>query len=413
MCNHHSAPNPFYLLRSILLRRGQDYLDQYEPLPSHIKAMEGIVKCGTESMGKGYEEPCSCCDGTHVVYHRCNNRACPRCHWIKKKKWCRKMENKLPCCSYSFVTVKIPTVLHDVFYRNQKLMYDLLLKSVSLAVKEFVDQRFGGLPAIIATLQTCNHRLDYNPHVHCLVSNGWMQNGKWVEPRNPYWIPTMQVLERIKEKFLNLLWKERRATFRFIEKHIRKSRWEIDCKPFGSEQKYVADENGNERWELDHATNLRKAVKYMSRNCLAGHRIIDTDNDNVTIKYDDHGRQVTELIDGVEYIRRFMRHVLPKGIHSVREYGLLQKPAELKKAKKLLAMKYKESGNFIDQWLENSEPFLNEELNETYGKCCPHCGNRTLKSMRVFFEDFQRRKQHFFYGGRASPNIPDLNVTWP
>ena len=310
MCNNQSNPNPFLLLKEVFQKFGQDYVNQSRAkvLPSHIKVLNDVMKCGTEAMGRGYIQFCNCCQDKHVVYNCCQNRFCPKCHMIQKNKWWKNIKSKLPHCSYSFVTLAISTSLHDIFYQHQGLMYGLLIRAGAKAIEEYSKKSFDGLPAIIAVIQTWNKKLDYHPHVHYIVSNGGGNLDGWSEPKNPHWIPTTQVMRRAKEIFLELLLKEQPTMYSLVEKLIRGELWEVNCQPYGTEQIYNIDEDGNKCWDVDHDANLEKLLKYISRDCLAGHRIMDIGDENVTIQYEDRdGQWVEERIPGVEYIRSYAR----------------------------------------------------------------------------------------------------------
>jgi len=426
MCNHHvknSKPksNPYLLLREIFERFGQDYVDKCNPMSSQKKILEDVIKCCTPEIGRGYEQYCADCNETHVYYNSCQNRGCPRCHWSNKKKWVKTMITRLPKCSYSFVTVTAPQELSALISRDQKFWYDILLAVSADAIKDMADNSLGGLPIILATLQTWNHKLDYHPHGHFIVSNGGSNpDGEFIEPNNPYWIQTNRLSLRIKELVLKRIKQNQRhwssRTYGHIERCIRKGHWEVDCQPFGKEC-YDTDDNGNAISKTDHGTNSEMLLKYVSRDALAGHRIIDIDDEYVVIAYKNHrrNRDVEEIISGVEYIKRFMEHVLPKRFQHVRHYGLLHssKTATLKKIKSQFDKKFSESGGIMDQWLQYSESLVQEDqedVNNTFAQNCSHCGNRTLKSSRIFFKNNKTRKSHFSYGeSRAGPPMPHLD----
>jgi len=284
-------------------------------------------------------------------------------------------------------------------------MYGLLRKSGAEAIMEYAkDVRFlGGLPVVLGLLQTWNNRLDYHPHCHFIVSNGGCAHsgyGEWVNPRNrKHWIPTKQVMFRAKEIFLKHLWKERPDLYPMVNKIMQKRHWKYDCQPYGD-------------FGVDHATNLKKLVRYVKRDALAGHRIISIDDVNVSIRYkDSSGQYVTERINAVTYIQKYMWHVLPKNFHQAESYGLAHssKSRQLKKVRQQFESKCRNGGGVIDAW-QNSEPVNDEtSMSNNLSSRCGRCGSQTLKSNREFFENpFVRRQPYFSYTPRA-PDIPPLN----
>ena len=424
--NSQPNPNPHHLQRQLFMGWGKAYIEQHNPTRQQVKLLNDVIRCGTEAMGRGYEQPCECCGGTHRANLTCNNRHCSRCHWTQKKRRVKALKAKLPLCSYSLVTVMPPSELYATINQNQKFWYDLLIKCPADAIKEFANDAkygtkyLGGLPAIYAVLQTSNARMNNHPHSHYLVSNGGERDNEWVEPRNIHWIPTSQVSDRVKELVLAQVRKNKRlwdtATFQHIEKCIQKGHWEVHCEPLGNEVK--KDEHDHERY--DHAANLEKVLRYLTRDCMASHRIIaiDYENETVTIQYTERHQErwEQETIPCVEYIRRFMLHVLPPRFPSIRSYGLLHshpsKRAKLAKAKKLFDRKCQESDTFLDRWLEQCQQVVQEQQEQSddqFGGCCTHCGNRTLKATRVFFHDFKQRRSWFTYDVRGSPDIPNIN----
>ena len=402
--------DPFIWIHKIAKLSGQDYIDQCNPTDEKIKCLEDFMRCGNVKIGAWYEQHCYDCPSTEVRYHKCHNRSCPRCHWIWKDQWWKKMLDKLPHCSYSMLAITIPTELHPVFYENQDDLYPLFKKACAEAVKELTEHL--GLMVIIPMLQTWNNRLDYHIHCHILISNGWWDNDRdgWDEPSNPYWIPETQVMLRAKEIFLNLLNKERPDLYPHVEWLMRAKPWDIHCSPYGTEWKIIGSDNDGEFiFELDNETNLEMAVKYSSHDCLAKCWIegIDYKSRKVTISYVQDGQddRMYETITCVEFLDRYLQHVLPKDFRRVSTtYGLLHhtKKDQLEQVKQRFET---HRGCAIEAWL-NSEP-ANDEACESFGCRCSGCGSHTLKNNRVFYHNYNLRKQYFIHD-RASPEIPPL-----
>ena len=218
-----------------------------------------------------------------------------------------------------------------------------------------------------------------------------MRNGRLIESVTPDWIPARQILERAKRMFLDGLLQDRpqlsyfnegqEAIYQLIRQHVplgRQGGWNIDCR--GGEQTH-----GQGNGVTDNAVRLEMLLKYVSRDALAGHRIVDIEGQYVTIACMDYssGQWIPEPpIHGVEYIRRFMLHVLPKGFHRIRTSGGLlhsKKTAELQRFRQLCENQYIETQSFND---ESSGCCEVKGSNKVSGKCCPHCGTKPSDSTR-------------------------------
>ena len=415
--------NPQKLLKRIYKQWRPDYVKQCIPARHEIKCMNNVCACRTPEIQRGYRDLLPNGKYGKKKYHRCGSRACPKCHIIQKNKSVKDKMAKWPHCSYSLLTLTVPQQLYVLFRYNPKVMYGLLKKSFADAVKEFADECFGGLPVFWPVIHSWNNNMTLHPHLHAALSNGGWRDGEWIEPKNPYWFPYDKVLERTKELFLKALLKDRpylyhpykdqSEVYQLIQKHIKQGKkggWNLDYSPYGSETKTVTDEHGNDKEVTDHTANLEKLLRYLTRDCLAAHRITNIDSTHVTIEYTKRrsNQVITERIRGIQYIERYMLHQLPKGVPRSTPYHLLHssKKAELKKAKKLFDKQRQESGTFIDHWFEQSEQVV-QEHQEQSDKTIGGYGNKPHKPTRIFFQNIRPRKSHFTYG-RASPDIPNV-----
>ena len=408
--------NPLHLLRRIFKLSGQDYVDQDNPTDSNLKLMDDVRACGTPDIGRGYIDLHPNTGEGRKTYGRCGNRGCPKCHWIDKNKSVKKKMATWPHCSYSLLTLNVPQYLYVLFRYNPKVMYDLLIQSFASAVKEFTNECFRGLPVLWPVIHSWNNNMTEHYHLHAALSNGGYRNDEWVEPGCSHWFQKDQVLHRTKELFLQALLKDRPKLFhpykdqsevyQLIQKYTPKDKkgggWNLDCSPYGTETITVKDEYGNDKEVPDHTINLGKLLRYLTRDCLAGHRIVAIDSTYVTIEYTSRRSKkvITERVHGREYIKRFMLHQLPTGVNRSRPYGLLASThsAKLRQVKKLFDKQRQESG-FMGEWLQQCEQVVQEQADKTFGE------TQSPKPTRIFFQEARPRK-FYFRKPRASPNIP-------
>ncbi len=290
-----------------------DYIKTFgeEMLHSHYRAIFDIMACRTKKRG-GHVHLCQDCGEYFFAYHGCRNRACPACHTQQTKQWLQKRQDELLPCNYYHVCVTVPSTLRKVFRANQKDCYAMLMKAASEAVLELcADKRYmGAMPAVLSVLHTWTAAMDYHPHVHMLVSGGGINADKthWCEAKRTFLLPVRALSRLLRGKFMAML-KEIRPD---LEAQIAASAWKRDwvtwCRPWGQGETAVLD----------------YLARYVHRIAITNARIIKMDDKTVTFRYKDRKarKMKQKTLSGMEFMRRFLQHVLPKGFHKVRYSGL-------------------------------------------------------------------------------------------
>lgn len=304
-------------IADVFARFGQDYRQQHgaHMLPSHRRAMHDILGCMTAAMGGG-RYCCRDCNETFWSYHGCRNRACPKCHGRQIALWLEERSAELLPCDYFHVIATVPQELRGLFYGEQKLCYGLLMKTVASVVCELAAQTcyIGAVPAILAVLHTWTGALQFHPHVHLLVSAGGLDKDglTWREPRHKFLVPVKKLSSMISQQFAEALQKERPDLFTQIPAKVWKMAWCSFCKSAGNGREAV----------------LQYLSRYVFRIAITRNRLLTMDETHVTFRYKDNdtGAWKIERIPGAEFIRRFLMHVLPRGFHKVRYYGLWSAP---------------------------------------------------------------------------------------
>jgi len=290
---------------------GPTYRERYgeRMLPSHVRALRDLSACRTETLG-GHLAQCDQCGHQHYAYHSCRNRSCPQCHTGDRERWLDKRRAELLPIPYFHVVFTLPTELQALIWRHQKRMYAVLFKAAASALLSLTaDPRYvGGEVGILGVLHTWSRQLNRHPHVHCLVTGGGLTAaGEWVGARKRYLVPVAALSKIFRAKFLAL------ARKALPEEPFPDSLWEKDwvvyCKPALQGNKKLLDYLG----------------RYVHRIAITNRRILSIRNNRVTFEYKDsrdhRWKQCT--LPGEEFLRRFLSHVLPRGFHKVRYYGLL------------------------------------------------------------------------------------------
>jgi DNA-directed RNA polymerase subunit RPC12/RpoP len=331
-------------------------------LASHKRAISDIQQCRTEAMG-GHIYQCGGCGKEVYVYHACRNRHCPACHRDQIHKWLEQRRAELLPCDYFHVIVTVPETLRYVFRSNQKRMYSLLMKTASESLIQLADdpKHLGGRVGILAVLHTWRSNLGYHPHVHMLVTGGGVNDdSQWVSCKNKYLVPVKALSKLIRGKFAARLRKSNNDLYRNVDPATWSKDWVAHSLHYGQGEPVV----------------LKYLARYVFRIAITNHRIISMDETHVTFRYKDRkgARWVMSRIEGCEFIRRYLQHVLPKGFHKVRYYGIWHKSSAnhvstLAGSMILAAIM---SGRPIPQTENEDPPMTGSKLK------CPHCGSDQL-----------------------------------
>jgi hypothetical protein len=367
-------------LADIVRRFAPEYTSQYGHvmMPSQKRALADIAACCTEELG-GRLFRCNDCNESFWRYHCCRNRACPKCHGKQTRQWLEKRQAELLPCDYFHAVATVPSELRDAFRRDQKFMYGLLMRVATCAVKELCAKKrhLGGLPGILAVLHTCNGQLGLHPHVHMLITGGGItSDGKnWEPARGEYLVPVGVLSGKIAAKFRDALEKEKPDLFANIPAGVWRREWVSFIKHYG---------NGNE-------AVLNYLSRYVFRTAISNARILAVDDTHVTFRWKDSGAGTwrTMRLPGVEFLGRFLQHVLPRGFHRVRYYGLwhhskrnlasrawlllmLQAPTDAASPPKIADLL-----KALDQLAETGgdQDMIDESNDNANSPSCPHCGS--------------------------------------
>ena len=314
-----------------------------------MKVMSAIERCRTAALG-GHVARCEGCAHTVIAYNSCRNRHCPKCQAAAATEWFAARQADLLPVAYFHVVFTLPAAIADIAYQNKAAIYDILFTaSAETMIAIAADPKhLGARIGITAVLHTWGSALTHHPHVHMIVPGGGvsLDGSRWVSCRPNFFLP-VQVLSRLfRGLFLAKLRAAHRAgRLKFFGVHahlddarafkaylapLRKAEWVVYTKkPFGGPQAVLA-----------------YLSRYTHRVAISNRRLIAVDETGVTFKWKDYriegaGRYQTMTLPTNEFIRRFLMHVLPRGFHRIRHYGLLasgNRAANIACARELLAV---------------------------------------------------------------------------
>lgn len=289
---------------------GAEYLRKYagKMLPGHHRAFQDILSCRTPALG-GHIYSCDHCDYQVYSYHSCKNRSCPKCCGGETELWLEKRRKEMLPVSYFHVIFTIPPELRPYVRNRQKVMYSILMKAAGRSlIKLAADPHYvGGLIGILAVLHTWSRTLEYHPHVHCLVPAGGVSpDRQWLPARKNYLVPVKALSKIFRGMFKQLAAKELPEAR--IPETVWTRNWVVYCKASVQAADKVLNYLG----------------RYVHRIAIANSRILSIDNGKVSFRYQNSrdGKWKIMTLEAMEFIRRFLQHVLPRGTHKVRYYGL-------------------------------------------------------------------------------------------
>lgn len=357
------------LIQDIFTQYGSLYLKKYgkKMPPMHKKVLVAIMNCRTKRLG-GEVYYCSKCREYHYSYHSCQNRHCVVCQSNNAQDWINKQKIMMLPFIYFLATFTMPEELRNLCRRRQKLFYSILFKASSDALKILAkDEKYLGAEiGMIGILHTWTRALIYHPHVHFLIPGGGIdRHGKSIRFSDDDFLMHVKPLSIIfKAKFRDSLKKQVPDIFNKIPANSWKRDWVVHIKPVGNGEKA-----------------LEYMGRYLFRVAISNNRILKLENGKVTFRYTDSksGKIKIVILQALEFIRRFLQHVLPHNFIKMRYYGFLA-AASKKKLAKLRKMLYLNS--IPANELENDQQLAKVLL-------CPICGSplQWVEKLQKGFKD--------------------------
>lgn len=315
---------------TVASRYGDAYLARHGAaiLPSHRRALHALAACRTAALG-GHVSGCDHCGYEHFTYHSCRNRSCPQCHTTATADWSAARETELLPIPYFHVVFTLPSALRDLVRAHQRTALALLMSAAAESLQALAaDAHYvGGRLGILAVLHTWTRALVYHPHVHCLVPGGGLapDGQTWVAARANYLVPVRALSVHFRARFLSRLTAALPDVV--IPARVWQTPWVVYCKPAVQGSGAV----------------LRYLARYVHRVAITNARLVAVEDGQVTFRYRDRrdasaGAWRTMTLSADEFLRRFLQHVLPRGFHKVRYYGIWHPSAAALRSRLTLAL---------------------------------------------------------------------------
>jgi hypothetical protein len=295
-------------LAEIIDRFEAEFLQRYHDtlLPSQRKALAAFKTCRNALSAKMAVQ-CDACKTVEYIPHSCGHRNCPHCQAHESQRWIEQQLAKLLPCDYFMITFTLPQEWRELAWKNQEQVYGLLTQSAWETVNTFSqnDKKLQGTAGAVTVLHTHTRRLDYHPHVHlvmpaCAINR---KEGCWRKKEGKYLFNHKALAKVFRAKM--------RDGIKQVGLEVPNDapkKWIVDCKHVGSGEKAII-----------------YLGRYLYRGVIREKDIIQVKDNCVTFGYHNSktDKYETRTVEGVEFLRLVLQHVLPKGFRRARNYGLL------------------------------------------------------------------------------------------
>jgi Putative transposase/Transposase zinc-binding domain len=322
---------PTLEVADVVRQHGAAYLARYGSTlsPEQHRALRAIAVCRTAALG-GHATQCEQCGHLEITYNSCGNRHCPKGPGRAQAAWLAAREAELLDVPYVHVVFTLPHTLSPLVLQNPRRMYSLLFQAVAETLLTVArdPHHLGADIGFLAVLHTWGQTLHHHPHLHCVVPGGGLSldGAQWIACRPTFFLP-VRVLSRVfRRLFLPLLCQAYTEGVLTLEGQCHTltepQRWQQFLGPLRATEwvVYAKPPVGGP------GPVLKYLARYTHRVAISNHRLLALEDGRVTFRWKDyaHGnRQRLMTLDAVEFIRRFLLHILPAGFQRLRQYGLL------------------------------------------------------------------------------------------
>ena len=345
--------------------------------------LAALKRCHTAALG-GHLYRCDQCEAEHSAFNGCQSRLCPSCLGHKSAEWLEARASELLPVPYFHVVFTVPEQISALALGNKKLLYGILFRAASQTLLEIAadPKHLGAKVGFLAILHTWTQKLLHHPHLHCVVPGGGLSpdGTRWVACREGFFLPVKVLSSLFRGKFLALL-DEARGEVRFAGstaalaeprawavflRRMRCNAWIVYAKaPFGSPEQV-----------------LKYLARYTHRVAIGNRRIVSITDEHITFRYRDRRRgnaMRTMTLDGVEFLRRFLLHLLPKHFVRIRYFGFLANRSRKANLTRLRALLGTPAPAVAIPTAPESELDTDAESREVgEGRRCPSCGEGRL-----------------------------------
>lgn len=371
-----STAKPRYEIADIFEQYGEAYRQSHHVSYEQQKAIAAITQCRTAVLG-GHVDECDQCRVVRISYNSCRNRHCPKCGALRKARWLEARLQELLPIQYFHVVFTLDHALNALARCNATRIYDLLFAAAAQTLKVFGARYLGGEIGLVAVLHTWGQDLGQHIHLHCIVAGGALSLDErhWQSCPQGFLFPVLPLSKAFRDTFcagLARLYQRRQLVFAGDCAGLESAdnfaglMAELQAKDW---QVYAKESFGGPDQVFDYLG------RYVHRVAISNNRLLSIGNGQVRFQWRDNrdsGRLKEMTLPAVEFMRRFLLHVLPTGFVRIRYYGLFsngQRRRKLKRCRELLGV-----GAELEPLVAENAADLLKRLTGVDVHQCPVCG---------------------------------------
>ena len=352
-----------------------------------LQVMSAIENCRSAVLG-GHVERCEDCDHRRIAYNSCRNRHCPKCQGAAARDWLAAREADLLPVGYFHLVFTLPAEIAPIAYQNKAVVYDLLFRTAAETLLTIAadPKHLGARIGATAVLHSWGSAMTHHPHLHMIVPGGGVSpdGTRWVSCRPGFLLPVRVLSRLFRRLFLTGLADvhaagrlaffgeieglRRRTAFTAYLAPLRRKNWFVYAKPPLAGPEAV----------------LAYLARYTHRVAISNSRLLALDERGVSFRYKDYrrdgyARYRTMALAPDEFIRRFLLHILPKGFHRIRHYGLFasaDRKANIARARELIAAHVLSAETSTEE--DNNPDQTTAGAATDHRPPCPCCGGRMI-----------------------------------
>ena len=369
-------------VHQLLRNLAPDYRKRFDSsMPGrHRQVLKKILACRTPALG-GQLFACADCRGFLYRYHSCNDRHCPQCGQADADDWLQRQQARLLLPTpYFLVTFTVPEALRLFLRSHQQIGLDLLFTCTTQALQDLAanPRLLGAQLGMLGVLHTWSRTLIFHPHIHYLIPGGGLSpdGRQWVGSRPKFLLPIKALGAHLRTLFKTRLQKEHPELFAQVSAQVWKRHWNVDSRAAGSGQ-----------------NALRYLSRYVFKTATSNRNVHLLPDGQVRWNYRESstGRLTAITLQPLDFIARFLQHILPKGFARVRTFGWLHPAAKVRanRVRALLGQQPLLSQAEEKAWIPPPDPELELPAGPTPVICsaplCPRCqqGMRLVASWRA------------------------------
>lgn len=383
-------------MADVFREHADEYLATYGGTAAQRRVLRAVENCRTAALG-GHVEACDHCDHRRIAYNSCRNRHCPKCQGPACARWMQARAAELLPVPYFHLVFTLPAALSPLALQNPRILYDLLFQAASQTLREVAaDPRFlGAETGFLVVLHTWGQNLLHHPHVHCVVPSGGISPSgtQWVCGRKDFFLP-VRVLSRVfRGKFIaglkrafaggqlqfhgTLAELAQPLNFERLLDQVVRHDWVVFAKrPFGGPRQV-----------------LKYLARYTHRVAISNRRLVSFRDGQVSFRWRDYahgGRSGRMTLSAVEFIRRFLLHVLPTGLMKIRHYGFMANRFRMEKHAQCRRLLQLPDATATERSPPTFPDAASPPLTDACVKRCPRCGQGRLRLVEKLVPQFFR-----------------------